>query len=142
MIKVNRQLCSHVSGALAAMLLLVACQQSESYVFRNNDRPTYEDTVDVNKLQAMANAGEVTVLDVRLLEDYEADPTLIPGAVYRNPEEIELWASDLPADKPVVVYCVKGRWVSQKAASYLDNKGKNVFSLEGGIEAWKSAASQ
>jgi hypothetical protein len=51
--------------------------------------------------------------DVRLIEDYEADPILIPKARYRNPENIEQWFSELPTDAEGVVYCVRGNWVSQ-----------------------------
>ena len=67
---------------------------------------------------------------------------LISGASYNNPEDIQAWSSALPKDSKVVVYCVKGKWVSQKAANYLADKGYEVFSLEGGIEAWEQAKGQ
>lgn len=34
------------------------------------------------------------------------------------------------------MYCVKGKWVSQKAAKYLSEHGFDVRSLDGGIDAW------
>jgi rhodanese-related sulfurtransferase len=34
-----------------------------------------------------------------------------------------------------VVHCVKGKWVSQKAAAYLGEHGFDVRSLNGGIDA-------
>jgi Fe-Mn family superoxide dismutase len=61
---------------------------------------------------------------------------LIPGAIRRDPEGIADRAGKLPKDKPVVVYCVKGKWVSQKAATYLSEHGFDVRSLDGGINAW------
>lgn len=87
----------------------------------------------------MRNNG-ATVLDVRLSEDFAADPELIPDAMYRDPDEIVTWVRSMsPVDGPVIVYCVRGKWVSQKAATYLKDQGFEVVSLEGGIEAWKDA---
>lgn len=112
---------------------------SPSYEFRSDDRPTYENTVTVEELVELKKQGAV-VVDVRLIEDFQAEPTLIPDAMYRDPENIEAWSASMsPKDQTVIVYCVKGKWVSQKAANYLQDQGYNVFSLEGGIEAWKSA---
>ena len=123
---------------LLAALALSACAANDGYVFRSDDRPAYERAVDVSRLEALQRTDDVTVLDVRLIEDFEADPELIPGAAYRNPENIEDWSSALPQDSKVVVYCVKGRWVSQKAATFLSNKGYDVYSLSGGIEGWRA----
>ena len=78
------------------------------------------------------------MLDVRLQEDFDADPVLIPQARYKDPENIVEWVGEMtPADGPVLVYCVRGKWVSQKAANYLNDRGFEVYSLDGGIEAWK-----
>jgi rhodanese-related sulfurtransferase len=118
------------------LLLAVSCAPDDSdYVFRNDDRPEYTRTTTVDALRAL-DPARVTVVDVRLKEDFEASPTMIPGAVRHDPEAIADWASHLPKDKPVVVYCVKGKWVSQKAATYLSERGIDVRSLEGGINAW------
>ncbi|MDH3990164.1 MAG: hypothetical protein OEV34_13590, partial [Gammaproteobacteria bacterium] len=61
---------------------------SPSYEFRNDDRPTYENTVTVEELVELKKQGAV-VVDVRLIEDFQAEPTLIPDAMYRDPENIE-----------------------------------------------------
>lgn len=119
-----------------ALLLTASCApEPQAYVFRNNDRPEYARKTSVDELKAL-NPEAVTLLDVRLSEDFAASPSMIPGAVHRDPEAIAKWASELPKDKPVVVYCVKGKWVSQKAATYLSARGYDVRSLDGGIEAW------
>lgn len=118
-----------------SLLLLQAC--TAAYDFRDADRPVHEQAVSVADISALQNAG-ATVLDVRLLEDFEAEPVLIPGARYANPDNIEQWAAAMtPRDGPLVVYCVRGKWVSQKAARYLQNRGFEVYSLEGGIKAWQ-----
>jgi len=126
--------------ALCTLLVaLTGCDSPENYVFRNEIRPAYDSLISVNELEEFASKENTVLLDVRLLEDYQANDILIPGASYMNPEEIEIWASALPEDSKVVVYCVAGRWVSQKAANYLSDKGFETYTLEGGIEAWEQA---
>lgn len=124
---------------LAAGLLLAACSAAdapESFNFRGEERPEYARTVAPGELDAMG--GPVTLLDVRLEEDYRADPDLIPGATWANPDDIASWSSELPKDAPVVVYCVKGKWVSQKAADFLSRQGLDVYSLDGGLVGWRA----
>ena len=128
-----------------AVLLLVSAfvaARADDYVFRDADRPAYENSVSVDELETMQGNPKLVLLDVRLREDFNADPVLIPGASYRDPENIGSWFAEIPADADVVVYCERGKWVSQKAANFLDSKGIEVHSLEGGIEAWKEKAGQ
>lgn len=90
--------------------------------------------------QALARAaGRWLILDVRLAEDFEADPAMIEGAERRLPGEVEQWWSALAPDRPVVVYCVKGAHVCQTVHAALAAKGVDVRYLEGGIRAWKAA---
>ncbi len=119
--------------------MLVACATPSDYVFRDDNRPAYDDAISVQELKEVVANANVTVLDVRLLEDYRANAVLIPGASYVNPDNIEAWASSIPKDAKVVVYCVKGKWVSQKAANYLSEQGIETYTLDGGIEAWQKA---
>ena len=121
---------------------LAACAGSPDYDFRDAERPDFDRTVTVDELAAARNRDRWIVLDVRLTEDRAANPVLIPGAEYKNPELISEWSGSLPGDATVVVYCVKGKWVSQKAANYLDAQGVDVYSLEGGIDAWERDARQ
>lgn len=125
---------------LLSAVCLAACQPTvETYTFRNDDRPEYSKVVSPDVVKA-SGVSDYQVIDVRLEEDYEASPQMIPGAVRKDPEDIERWSASLDPDKPVVVYCVKGGWVSQKAATYLSEKGFDVVSLEGGIQAWEGGA--
>lgn len=124
-----------------ALGLVVSCSnqnQADSYVFRNDERPQYSNTMSVEDLAGI-DGNNITVIDVRLEEDLAKSPNLITGATYRNPEMISDWAGRIPKDKPVLVYCVKGKWVSQKAATYLSESGYEVYSLDGGINAWNAA---
>jgi hypothetical protein len=36
----------------------------------------------------------------------------MPGAEWRDPEKVDEWIKELPADKEVVLYCVRGGTVS------------------------------
>tara|TARA_R110002073_G_scaffold114724_1_gene252061 strand:+ start:1779 stop:2123 length:345 start_codon:yes stop_codon:yes gene_type:complete len=108
------------------------------YEFKNDYRPKYGNTLTIDKFSELQVNSDVVVLDVRLEEDFKKDPNLIPGAEYKNPELLPQWISELDKTKEVVVYCVAGKWVSQKIAFLLDQNGINVRSLEGGFEAWKA----
>jgi rhodanese-related sulfurtransferase len=77
------------------------------------------------------------VLDVRRRVNVEESPASIPGALYYAPERVEEWQGTLPTGRPLVVYCVHGRQVSQGVASQLASIGLSARYLEGGIEAWK-----
>ena len=106
--------------------------------FRTSDRPEHHRQVSVAEVDGILQRGG-TVIDVRLREDYDADPVLIPGAQYRDPELMTEWAGEIDASaSPVVVYCVRGKWVSQKVAHYLASQGLQVYSLQGGLEAWQA----
>lgn len=86
-----------------------------------------------------SNLNNVTLIDVRRKADLETDTTQLPNAAWHDPEQIETWAAQLPQDKEVVLYCVRGGSVSN---AVLDNlRGKNIKArfIEGGIVAWKEA---
>jgi rhodanese-related sulfurtransferase len=110
---------------------------SATYNFRDSERPLFTRTVAPGDLKSFAENGGI-ILDVRLAEDFTEEPTMMNRAERRDPDKIEEWATQLEAGKPVAVYCVKGKWVSQKAATYLAAHGIDVYSVEGGIEAWKA----
>ncbi len=112
---------------------------TDEFVFRKDERPEYNKNLSVSELKTLKADEDITIVDVRLSEDFAADPSLIPGAEYRDPELIASWADLLPKDKKVVLYCVKGAWVSHKAATYLNNKGYDVSTLDGGIVDWKAS---
>ena len=89
-----------------------------------------------SELKKLLETKSVNLVDVRRKTDYDADPHLIPGASWRDPENVETWARELPKDKPVVVYCVKGGSVSQSITQNLTRAQVNVRFIEGGLKAW------
>ena len=102
-----------------------------------------ERTVSPTDLEAMlAGAGpsvRPALLDVRRRPAFEADPRVIPGAVWKDPQAVETWAAELPAGAPVVVYCVHGHEVSRGVVDRLRGLGFDAALVEGGIEAWEAA---
>jgi rhodanese-related sulfurtransferase len=97
-------------------------------------------TITPEELQkALANKQDVTILDVRRRIDFEADSEMIPGAAYRDPEQVEQWSKDLGEGQEVVVYCVKGGSVSRSVSEQLQAKKVRVSFVEGGIAAWKES---
>jgi len=91
-------------------------------------------SVDAEKIQN-ANSRRI---DVRRKGAYDAAPEVIEGAVWRDPEKVDEWASEL-AGAEVVVYCVYGHEVGQSTAARLRDAGVSARYLAGGIEDWKAA---
>jgi rhodanese-related sulfurtransferase len=96
-------------------------------------------TISPDELKKLLDSKSVTLVDVRRKADYEADPHLIPGAAWRNPEQVEAWSRELPHGSPVVLYCVKGGSVSQSITDSLNKKKVPTRYVEGGLKAWKES---
>jgi rhodanese-related sulfurtransferase len=79
------------------------------------------------------------LVDVRTAEDFAADPNLIPGALRRSHAEVATWAPEF-AGSCAVVACEQGLKLSHGVAAWLRHAGVPAEILEGGMEAWKSAA--
>lgn len=92
--------------------------------------------VNAEQLKKLLEKKAVLLLDVRRKADREADPRKIPGAVCHDPEKIDEWSDDLPKDRQMVIYCVRGGSVSQSVGKRLLAKGLNVAYLHGGMKAW------
>ena len=99
-------------------------------------------TLQPGELDALLHtqpARKVMLLDVRRRADYESDPGRIPGAEWRDPEQVAAWSAGLAPDRRLVVYCARGGSVSRSVAAALAEKGIAVEYLEGGIAAWKAS---
>ena len=84
-------------------------------------------------------ANPPTILDVRKQPAFEESGEMLPGAKWRDPFEVERWASDLLKDSNFVVHCVHGHEVSQSAGATLRDLGFDARVLAGGFEAWRTA---
>ena len=88
-----------------------------------------------NALDSKAN---VMLLDVRRAEDKAAGGAGIPGAVWRDPSQVDQWASDIPPGAEVALYCVRGGSVSASVQAELEARGLKARYVEGGLAAWEA----
>jgi len=93
--------------------------------------------VDRESLLKRAHAGEVTVLDVRPVEEYRAGH--IPGAISIPLQELERHLSELPHDQEIVAYC-RGPYcvLAIRAVEVLRSKGFHAVRLEDGMPDWRA----
>ena len=82
--------------------------------------------------------GAPAVIDVRIDDDFEADPRILPASVRRDFKAVSSWAPEF-GGRRVAVVCQRGRKLSQGVAAWLRHEGIAAESLEGGFEAWREA---
>ena len=99
-------------------------------------------SISSDKLSRLIGTAHAPALiDVRIDEDFAADPRLIPGAMRRSHRHVQDWAASL-AGQSVVVICQKGEKLSEGAAAWLRHHGIAAETLEGGHLGWKEAGLQ
>lgn len=79
-----------------------------------------------------------TLIDVRIDDDFAADPRLIPGAIRHSHRDVQDWAGGL-AGQAVVVICHRGQKLSEGTAAWLRHNNIAAEILEGGQVGWKQA---
>jgi rhodanese-related sulfurtransferase len=89
-----------------------------------------------SRLIGLPNAPRL--IDVRIEDDYRADPRLVPGSLRRDHRVIGSWAPEYRG-KSVIVVCQRGAKLSEGTAAWLRHEGIDAQSLEGGFEAWQKA---
>jgi rhodanese-related sulfurtransferase len=96
------------------------------------------DSITADELKVLISSDRTPALfDVRRKTDFDVAPKKIEGAVRGDPEKIDEWIDQVPQDRPVVLYCVKGGSVSQGIAGRLQQSHPDVKFLQGGIKAWE-----
>lgn len=88
--------------------------------------------MDVDTLDA--SRTDVHLIDVRT--EGEVSRGVIDGAIHIPLHLLPLRATEIPQDKPVVIYCNSGARSAQ-ACAFMGAKGfGNMHNLAGGIMAW------
>lgn len=96
-------------------------------------------TISIEKLNRLyGTAGCPALIDVRIDQDLEADPRLIPGSTRKRYEAVSNWGPGLTSASAVVI-CAKGKKLSEGTAAWLRHQNIAAESLEGGFEAWAAA---
>jgi rhodanese-related sulfurtransferase len=84
----------------------------------------------------LGTAAAPVVIDVRRPADFAEADRLVAPAFHHLPDEVDRWRKELPDGRPVVLYCVHGRQVSQGVTAALRAAGIEAAYLEGGIAGW------
>ena len=90
----------------------------------------------LSRLIGTANAP--ALIDVRIDDDFDADPSMIPGAIRHSHRDVQDWAGGFTGQS-VVVICQKGEKLSEGTAAWLRHHSIAAESLDGGHVGWKQA---
>jgi len=95
------------------------------------------EAVDKRRLIERVKAGEVTLLDVRPVEEYRA--AHIAGAVSLPLRDLESHLAGLPKDREVVAYC-RGPYcvLAPEAVARLRARGFRAVALGDGVAEWRA----
>lgn len=95
------------------------------------------EAVDRESLVERVRNGEVTVLDVRPVEEYQAGH--IPGAMSVPLDELKQKLADLPRDREIIAYC-RGPYcvLAIKAVELLRQSGFKAERLSEGLPDWRA----
>jgi membrane protein DedA with SNARE-associated domain len=89
-----------LAGALAAYLTWKYIQRRRFIRYLAIARITPE------ALKAKLDAGEdIVIVDLRHAQEFEAEPSIIPGALHLSLEELDQRYEEIPRDREVVLYC-------------------------------------
>ena len=93
--------------------------------------------VDREALVARVRSGEVTVLDVRPVEEYQAGH--LPGALSVPLSDLERRLGELPRDREIVAYC-RGPYcvMAIDAVALLRKRGFHAVRLDDGVPDWRA----
>ena len=96
-------------------------------------------SISVSGLRDLLDRGAASFYDVRRRVRFESSGEIIPGAPWRDSDQVDSWSRHIPLGSTVIVTCIHGREVSQNAAALLCARGLDGRYLEGGFEAWRAA---
>jgi rhodanese-related sulfurtransferase/DNA-binding transcriptional ArsR family regulator len=109
-------------------------QVVQSYLDGHDDL----EPVTFRELRRLMREDDVTVVDVRPAEEYQAGH--IPGALSLPVAELKRRLRDLPKDREVIAYC-RGRYCvySLDAVTLLRKQGYRARRAEEGLPDWRAA---
>ncbi|MEU6579394.1 metalloregulator ArsR/SmtB family transcription factor [Nocardia sp. NPDC046763] len=97
-----------------------------------------EDAISRDELLRRLDTGEITLIDVRPHEEYDAGH--IPGAINIPVAELAARLAELPADRDIVAYC-RGTYcvMAPDAVRIAQQAGREVKRLDEGMLEWTLA---
>ena len=94
--------------------------------------------IDMDKLQKW-DKDNFYFLDIRDNTAYGYGA--IPGAIHIPSEELRDRVEELPRDRKIVVYCMRGQ-ISGDVVNWMREEGIEAFQLTGGYTSWLMASMQ
>lgn len=85
------------------------------------------------------DVAQALLLDVRREGVFKVAKSRLAGSEWKDPAKVGHWATTLPKDTNIVVYCIYGHEVGRSTALRLRAAGLNARYLRGGIDAWQAA---
>jgi rhodanese-related sulfurtransferase len=117
-------------GFLVVLMSFIACQ---------NQAQTKEN-LHADDFEKGVAKGEVQILDVRTQPEYNSGHLKNAFlADWNNKKVFQERVAHLDKSKPVYTYCLVGGRSSAAADWLIANGFKEVYNLEGGIQAWKKS---
>lgn len=92
--------------------------------------------IQIHEAKQRLDEKNCTFVDVRDAGSYRS--AHIPGALHLDERNVQQFVQNSDKEKAVVVYCYHGNSSLGAAAYFIENGFKNVASLSGGFEAWRS----
>ena len=100
--------------------------------------PTFKH-IDIAGTKALQEQG-AKIFDIR--DQASFSDGHIEGAVHLSNDNLQQMVTGTPVDSSVIIYCYHGI-SSQQAAQYFVSQGfEDVYSMDGGFEAWRQQESR
>src|SRR5215510_412979 len=129
------------SGLVALLVAVVGGYILWKYVARRRFvKRLHVMRIAPEELKARLDAGEdVLVVDVRDRLDFEAEPSIIPGALHMTTEELDDRHREIPRERDIILYCTcPNEETSARVALLLRRRGiERVRPLSGGFRGWR-----
>ena len=85
----------------SVMALAISLMLAFTWSCSSGEKPPL---LDRETIKSWLSNPEVIILDVRAPKDWNVSDKKIPGAVRREPDEVTIWAANLPKNKQIVLY--------------------------------------
>ncbi|MFC5471237.1 metalloregulator ArsR/SmtB family transcription factor [Cohnella suwonensis] len=129
---------SSVADFLLSLWKLCERQLADVQKIKEDFLDRFEDThtLTLEEFVEKRDRGEIVLLDVRPVEEYEAEH--IPGAISFPIDDLESELNQLNKDVEIVAYC-RGPYCvySAQAVSRLRSEGYSAYRIEEGVHEWR-----
>jgi len=98
--------------------------------------PNFETVIDVEPTEVSALTDQLTLIDVRELDEYTGELGHAPKSQLIVLHTIPTHIENLPTEKPIVFICRSGGRSAQASAFAAQHGLKNIYNMRGGMLLW------